>query len=213
MQPNADLSTRDTILHLLKTNDELTAKELTDRLDITSIAVRRHIDALERDGLIEPRTIRQPMGRPTAAYHLTERADELFPKKYNTVALDLLGELAKESGENKVERLFELRKETLYKKYAGMMEDKDFPDKVSALADIQNENGYMVELQQNSENEYVLIEHNCPISQLAHQYNHACRCELRLFESLLDADISCPECLTKGGKKCVYRIRRRDPQS
>lgn len=213
MQPNAELSTRDTILHLLKTNDELTAKELTDRLDITSIAVRRHIDGLERDGLIGSRIIRQPMGRPTAAYHLTDRADALFPNKYHAVALDLLDELVQESGEAMVERLFERRKETLYKKYAGLMGDKDFQDKVSALADIQNENGYMAELQKNSDDEYVLIEHNCPIAQIANQYTHACQCELRLFEALLDADITRPECLAKGGKKCVYRIRPRNLQS
>ncbi|MFF2089392.1 helix-turn-helix transcriptional regulator [Paenibacillus sp. NPDC058174] len=210
MQSNADLSTRDTILHLLKTNDELTAKELTERLDITSIAVRRHIDALERDGLIESRLVRLPMGRPTAAYHLTESAEALFPNRYSTVALDLLDELAKESGESMVERLFELRKETLYKKYSGRMSDKDFQDKLATLTAIQNENGYMAELQKNSDDEYVLTEHNCPISQLANQYQHACQCELRLFEALLDADISRPECLTKGGKKCVYRIRRRE---
>ncbi|KKO55430.1 transcriptional regulator [Paenibacillus sp. DMB20] len=213
LQPKADLSTRETILHLLKTNDELSAKELTDRLNITSMAVRRHIDTLERDGFIESRIIRQPMGRPTAAYHLTERANVLFPNKYHAVALDLLDELVKESGENMVERLFERRKETLYKKYTGLMEDKDFQDKISELANIQNENGYMVELKKTSDDEYVFIEHNCPISQIANQYKHACQCELRLFESLLDADITRPECLSKGDKKCVYRIRRRDLQS
>ncbi|RXZ78927.1 transcriptional regulator [Paenibacillaceae bacterium] len=207
------MSTRETILHLLKTNDELSAKELTERLSITSMAVRRHIDALERDGFIASRTIRQPMGRPTAAYHLTERASVLFPNKYHAVALDLLDELVQESGETMVERLFERRKETLYKKYSGIMEDKSFEDKVSLLANIQNDNGYMVQLEQKAEDEYVFIEHNCPIAQVANQYNHACQCELRLFESLLDADISRPECLAKGGKKCVYKIRRRNLKS
>lgn len=209
MQPKDDLSTRETILHLLKTNDELSAKELTERLHITSMAVRRHIDALERDGFIESRTIRQPMGRPTAVYYLTERANVLFPNKYHTVALDLLDELVQESGENMVEKLFERRKETLYKRYAPMMADKNFPDKLSVLATIQNDNGYMAELKKTSDDEYVLIEYNCPIFQVANQFNHACQCELRLFESLLNADISRPECLAKGGKKCVYHIRKR----
>lgn len=204
-----DRSTRDTILHLLKTNDELSAKQLTDRLNITTMAVRRHIDALERDGFIASRTIRQPMGRPTAAYYLTEKAAVLFPNKYHAVALDLLEELVQESGENMVDKLFERRKESLYKKYAAKMGDKTFQDKVAALAHIQNDNGYMVELTQTSDDEYEFVEHNCPIAQIANQYTHACQCELRLFESLLDADISRPECLAKGGKKCVYKIRRR----
>lgn len=213
MQPKDDLSTRETILHLLKTNDELSAKDLTERLNITSMAVRRHIDALERDGFIGSRTIRQPMGRPTAVYHLTERAHVLFPNKYHTVALDLLDELVQESGENMVERLFERRKETLFKKYAPLMADKNLPDKLSLLTDIQNDNGYMAELKKASDDEYVFIEYNCPIVQIANQYNHACQCELRLFESLLNADITRPECLAKGGKKCVYHIRKRSLQA
>lgn len=213
LQPKEELSTRETILHLLKTNDELSAKDLTEQLNITSMAVRRHIDSLERDGYIESRIVRRPMGRPTATYSLTERANALFPTKYHSITLDLLDELVQESGESVVERLFERRKETLYKKYTRLMEDKDFEEKISILANIQSDNGYMVELKKTSDDEYVFIEHNCPIAKIAHQYNHACQCELRLFESLLNADISRPECLAKGSKKCVYKIRKRNLQS
>jgi predicted ArsR family transcriptional regulator len=213
VQPKEDLSTRETILHLLKTNDELTAKELTDQLNITSMAVRRHIDALERDGFIEARTIRQPMGRPTATYHLTERSNVLFPSKYHAVALDLLGELVQESGEEMVERLFERRKEKLFKKYTAVMENKSFHEKISLLASLQNENGYMVEWDQTSEDEYTFVEYNCPIAQIANQYNHACRCELQLFESLLEAEVTRPACLAEGGRKCLYKIQRRVQES
>jgi predicted ArsR family transcriptional regulator len=203
------LSTRELIIQLLKTNGELSARDLTEHLGITGMAVRRHIDALERDGLIEPRTVRQPMGRPTAVYSLTAQAEHYFPKKYHAVALDLLGELASEAGEGMVERLFERRKETLFQKYANAMENKALSEKVAALATIQNENGYMAEWEQHSDDEYILKEHNCPISQIANKYNHACKCELGLFESLLGADVVRTECLAKGGKKCVYHIRKR----
>ncbi|WP_418888881.1 helix-turn-helix transcriptional regulator [Paenibacillus apiarius] len=208
-----EMSTRETILFLLKTNDELSAKQLTEQLNITSMAVRRHLDALERDGFIESRTVRQPMGRPSALFRLTERAGILFPHNYHALALDLLDELAQESGEMMVERLFERRQEKLYKKYAGAMAEKSLHERVSLLAGIQNENGYMVEWEKNSEDEFVFTEHNCPISHIATPYNHACTCELQLFESLLDADISRPECLSQGDRKCVYKIRQRNRQA
>ncbi|MBP1989922.1 helix-turn-helix transcriptional regulator [Paenibacillus eucommiae] len=212
MKKDSGLSTREQIVQMLKTNGELSTKDLTEQLGITGMAVRRHIDALERDGLIESRTLRQPMGRPTAIYSLTEEADRHFPKKYHAIALDLLGELAKEAGESQVNHLFDMRKETLYNKYSGSMDHKNLAEKVSTLADIQNENGYMVEWQQKNENEFILEEHNCPISKIANKYNHACQCELGLFENLLDADITRTECLAKGGKKCVYLIRKRNEQ-
>lgn len=209
MQENTGTPTRRQVMQLLKTNGELSAKELTDHLGITGMAVRRHLDTLERDGLIEFRTVRQAMGRPAALYRLTELADSHFPKKYHTVALDLLGELENEAGEAMVNHLFDRRKDSLFHKYADVMQDKDFPEKVAALAHIQNENGYMVEMEQQSTDQFILKEYNCPISHIANQYQHACKCELGLFESLLSADVTRTECLAKGDNKCVYVIKKR----
>jgi len=202
------LSTREHIIHMLKTNGELSAKTLSDNLGITGMAVRRHIDALERDGLITSRTLRQAMGRPTSLYRLTEQADKFFPKNYHALALDLLGELEREAGEDMVDLLFERRQAGLYKKYAEAMKDKDLAAKVSELVRIQNDNGYMVQFEEESPGQYVMQEYNCPISEVANQYGQACQCELNLFRSLLGADVTRTECLAKGGQKCVYRIRK-----
>lgn len=99
MMDNAPLSTREKIMQMLKTDGELSAKAMSERLGITLMAVRRHLNTLERDHLIESGTVRQPMGRPMSVYHLTPGADDYFPKKYHAVALELLAELAQDSGE------------------------------------------------------------------------------------------------------------------
>jgi len=202
-----DLSTRNRIMQMLKTSGELTNKELTDQLGITGMAVRRHISILVRDNLIESTTVRLPMGRPAAVYRLTDQADDYFPKKYHSVALDLLAELEGEAGETMVNHLFDLRKVTLMQRYGDKMKNKNLEHKLAALSEIQNENGYMAAWEKNGDNEYIFTEYNCPISQVANKYNHACSCELSLFESLLDAEVSRSDCLAKGDKKCVYHIR------
>ncbi|MFD1955065.1 helix-turn-helix transcriptional regulator [Paenibacillus thailandensis] len=208
MNEPAELSTREKIMHMLKTQGGLSAKEITEQLGITSMAVRRHIGTLEKDHLIQSRTVRQPMGRPTAVYSLSPQADAFFPKNYGTIALDLLGELAEESGGAMVDRLFERRMKTLQSKYEKKLARKPFDEQVALLADIQNDNGYMVELV-NDGGEHVLTEYNCPIAQVANRYPHACTCEQKLFETLLDADVQRTECLTEGGSKCVYRIKQK----
>lgn len=207
MNEPEDLSTREKIMHMLKTQGGLSAKDITEQLGITSMAVRRHIGTLEKDHLIQSKTVRQPMGRPTAVYSLSPQADVFFPKNYGTIALDLLGELVQESGSAVVDRLFERRMETMKRKYGPLLAGKPFDEQVAALADIQNDNGYMVELSEHA-GEYVLTEYNCPISQVANHYNHACACEKQLFESLLNTDVKRTECLTKGGNKCVYHIQK-----
>ncbi|WP_435924978.1 helix-turn-helix transcriptional regulator [Paenibacillus sp. DYY-L-2] len=208
MSQTKDLSTRDRILQMMKTSGPLSTKEITDRLGITEMAVRRHLGTMERDGLIESKMVRKTSGRPTAVYGLTELAEGMFPKKYHTLTLDLLGELENEFGKESVNLLFDRRKHKLTRLYESEMAGKDLPEKVQKLAEIQNENGYMTECGQNEQGDYVLMEHNCPISQIANRYNHACECELKLFESLLDTKVERTECLAQDGQRCVYVIKR-----
>ncbi|KIL34218.1 transcriptional regulator [Cohnella kolymensis] len=207
MKSDLDLSTREKIVQMLKTTGPLTAKEITEPLGITGMAVRRHIIKLEQDLLIESTTLRKPMGRPVAVYRLTKQAQDLFPTRYGSVALDLLGELELESGSVVVNGLFDRRKDSLVRRYQGRMQGKDLEAKVAVLTEIQNENGYMAAFEKVDDEEYVLTENNCPILQIADKYNHACSCELKLFETLLGADVKRTDCLAEGGGKCIYRIK------
>lgn len=210
MNQEHDVSTRKVILTMLKTNGALAVSEMAKQLGITEMAVRRHLNTMERDGLIEAKLVRQAMGRPTNLYSLTENADDLFPKKYHHLTLDLLSELVEEAGEGKVDLLFERRKDRLISRYEGQVSGKTLPERVKTLAEIQNSNGYMVDWTESEDGQFVINEHNCPISQVANQYNHACQCELKMFETLLDADVERVECLVKGGNKCSYVIQKKD---
>jgi predicted ArsR family transcriptional regulator len=204
-----EVSTRRVILTMLKTQGNLAVSEMAKQLQITEMAVRRHLNTLERDGLIESKLVRQAMGRPTNLYFLTENADELFPKNYHNLTLDLLGELAAEAGDIQVQLLFERRKDKMISRFEEQMQGKPLAERVKALADIQNANGYMASWATSEDGNYIINEHNCPISQVANQYNHACQCELMMFETLLDADVQRTECLVKGGLKCSYTIQQK----
>jgi predicted ArsR family transcriptional regulator len=203
-----EMSTRKVILTMLKTEGNLSVSEMAKQLQITEMAVRRHLNTLERDGLIDSKLVRQAMGRPTNLYFLTESANELFPKNYHTLTLDLLGELAAEAGEAQVHLLFERRKDKMVSRFEEQLQGKPLGERVKALADIQNANGYMANWSAVEDGSFIINEHNCPISQVANQYNHACQCELLMFETLLGANVQRTECLVKGGFKCSYTIQQ-----
>lgn len=214
----ANTSTRNHILYMLKTQGPLSVAELTRQTDITNMAVRRHLNTLEKDGLIESETVRQSMGRPTAVYRLSEAAEDLFPKKYHVLMSDLLNELVEEAGEEMVDLLFSRRKQTLQLKYEANIQGRSLEEKVAVLAGIQNDNGYMAKWRKNESTsaqteEYELIEHNCPIAHVANQYQQACQCELELFRSLLDADVARTTCIAKGDQMCTYLIRALNDRS
>lgn len=65
-----------------------------------------------------------------------------------------------------IEHLFEQRKERLQIKYQPSIKGP-FSERVQALAQIQHENGYMVEWEQQDEDTYKLVEYNCPIAKIA----------------------------------------------
>jgi predicted ArsR family transcriptional regulator len=203
-------STRRQVLQLLKTMGSCNVSELSRALGITEMAVRRHIGTLERDGLVRSSLVRQAMGRPLYRYSLTERADDLFPKNYPQLALDLLAELEEQTGGSEwIGRMFEGRRDKLKARYMKRMEGKALGERVAELADIQNSGGYMADWEPSEEaDRYVLHEYNCPIAQVAQRYRQACQCERRLFADLLDADVERTECLADGGARCTYVIRR-----
>lgn len=201
-----ETSTRKVILSMLKTQGSLSVHDISKQLGITEMAVRRHIHSLEKDDLLETKLVRQAIGRPTTMYTLAPQADELFPKKYLQLTLDLLDELLEDEGHEKIERLFEGRQDKLESRYQSRMQEKNLEERVAELAQIQNENGYMVDWSQLREDAYIFSEHNCPISQVANTFGQACQCELALFRNLLDANVERTECLAKGASKCVYII-------
>jgi predicted ArsR family transcriptional regulator len=207
LSKDQDSSTRKVLLTMMKTKGPLSVSEMAKRLGVTEMAVRRHLNTMERDGLIEAAISRQAMGRPSHLYSLTVLADDLFPKNYHLLTLDLLDELLAHAGEEQVNRLFEGRKEKMLDKYADQMKGQTLEERVSELTEIQNAGGYMANWEKKENGEYVLNEFNCPIAQVANRYEEACKCELNLFRTLLQADVERTDCMTKGACRCSYRIK------
>ncbi|EAU0476121.1 winged helix-turn-helix transcriptional regulator [Paenibacillus sp. UMB7766-LJ446] len=200
-------TTRERILFMLKQQGTMTAREMTAELGLTGMAIRRHLTALEQDGWIEVREARATAGRPSSVYHLTVRGDNFFPKSYSSLTLELLEELSDSAGSGVVDALFESRRDKLLRSGLPQMKGQDLAGRVEELARIQNANGYMADASTEEDGTYVLTELNCPIVQVASVYKQACRCELELFRSLLQADVERTECYADGGKKCTYQIR------
>ncbi|MFS1512128.1 metalloregulator ArsR/SmtB family transcription factor [Chengkuizengella sp. SCS-71B] len=207
---NQEASTRKMILNMLKLKSSLSVSEMAKQLNITEMAVRRHLNTLDRDELVTSDLIRKSMGRPTHVYSLTKKADDLFPKNYHKFTLDILDELVSEFGNDAVEKLFEGRENKLFLKYDNRMHGKDLKKKVEELVGIQKETGYMAEYDVDDEGNYILMEYNCPIAQVADQYQQACDCELSLFKKLLETDVERTECIATGGNKCTYVVQNNE---
>ncbi|GAE27637.1 transcriptional regulator [Halalkalibacter wakoensis JCM 9140] len=205
---NESSSTRQVILMLLKRNQELTVSALATELDVTEMAIRRHLRELEKDQLIDSRLVKQAMGRPIHKYYLTDKGSETFPRNYSDLSIGILKDVEQISGSVMVDQLFQQRKDRLYEKYESEMTGS-FAERVKTLARIQSEGGYMVEYKELSDGEYEFVEYNCPIAQVAKEYPVACTCEKQLFKKLLKTDsVERTSCIAKEHtSRCVYKVR------
>jgi predicted ArsR family transcriptional regulator len=202
-------TTRKQIINMLRKLGGLNANDIAKELGITDIAVRRHLNALEGEQMIRAETVRQSMGRPTYVYSLTEQAEDLFPKNYSDITVDFLRDMHELQGPEIIDTLFDRREERLERKYKERVnENEPLESKVKELVQIQEERGYMAELQEDDRGErYLITEHNCPIHSIAHAYTQACDSELSLFRKVLGAEVVQLECKAKGGRRCVYSVK------
>lgn len=206
---NKTSSTREEILKMLKKQKRLTVTEMSKQLNITEMAVRRHLSTLERDQLVTTTLVRQAMGRPINIYELSSEGEELFPRSYRKLALEFIKDIEDVSGVEGVNQLFERRTERIKTNLTQKLKNKEtLEEKVKELAQTQDQNGYMVEWEKRDDGTYVLKKFNCPISQVARNYNHACNCELLLYKEILGTDgIERVDCMGEGGESCDYRIK------
>jgi predicted ArsR family transcriptional regulator len=201
-------TTRREILSLIKRNGPMTVQELSRSLEITPMGVRQHLAILERDGCVQSNGVRRGQGRPSRMYSITPEGDKMFPRTYEQFATALLDDMKALEGETKVEALFEHRRKRQLEHYRTRMAGKEFGEKVAALAQIRNEEGYLAEHAQEDKDSFVLVEHNCPIRAVAESHPQACACEMALFADALGADVARTQHILAGAPHCRYEITR-----
>ncbi len=202
-------TTKDKILTLLKKKTKLTVQQLSLELEITEMAVRKHLNMLDRDGLLKVVEKKQPIGRPVQYFSLSPEADKLFPKNYDNLTVDFLNDLEAMQGNEIIDRLFENRGKRLASKYDRFINKATSNnEKVEILKNIQADKGYMADVTQLNTTTFELIEHHCPIFEVAKQYKQACHCETKMFQEVLGTEkVQRVQCKADGASHCHFIIQ------
>ncbi|GEN84458.1 DeoR family transcriptional regulator [Sporosarcina luteola] len=208
------LTTKEKLLDILKKEHEMTVNQMAKALGITEMAVRKHLNVLERDSFIRVAEVRQPVGRPIQVFSLTTQADELFPKQYDNLAVDFLNDLFEIQGNEIITHLFEKRAKRLAANYSSYMKPTlTNEEMVEKLKDIQIEKGYMADVVKLSDHQFELIEHNCPIFEVSKKYKQACHCETNMFKEVLHTnDVQRTKCKSDGDNHCHFLIKFEDDE-
>ncbi|HXW33467.1 MAG TPA: HTH domain-containing protein [Acidimicrobiales bacterium] len=204
---------RRAVLDFVKHQGEVSADELAVAVGVTVAAVRRHLGALETEGLVSHRDERPGPGRPRRHYFLTPAAEGLWPKRYGQLTNQLLA-VAEDTHPGLVDQMFDERGNQRVEHALGRLEGKSFDDRVRELSLILDEDGYLAGCEKVGPGHWRIVEHNCAILDVALRYGAACRSELSfLRRSLPDAEIERVQHMIAGAHSCSYEVRRRSKRS
>ncbi len=199
-------STRKNIILLLKKNGGMSIEELSKVIEITPMGIRQHLLALEKKGTVTYVSRRRGIGRPGFIYMLTDAANDLFPKAYDALALDVMRDIRKYEGDEKVDKIFDWRRERLFRTRKDALAGKaGIEDRLNALKEMLEADGHLVDVSGNS-GAYHLKQYHCPISKVAKEFTSACKYELQMYRDLIDKGITREQSIAEGAQSCVYLI-------
>lgn len=194
-------STRSRLLDLLRRRRR-TIPELAAEVGISGNAVRTHLSALERDGMVEGAGVRRDTGgKPARVYDITGDTEELFPKAYGPVLSGLLEEIEERQGR---EALLELLRGVGARVAAGVPAEGDVGARVETAAAVLRSLGADLDVEREDEG-WLLRGYGCPLSAVVAEHHEACA----LVEELVATVVGRPvrECCARGERsRCAFRI-------
>ena len=196
-------TTRDTILHALKSSNQATVEELADTANVSPVTVRHHLNALQAEGLIEVDSIRRKVGRPYYVYSLSENGHELFPHKYVRLTNRLLDELKATLPPEQINDLFAKIVEGMLEDHMGEFESLAFEERLSYLASVLSEEGFLVKWRKEN-GHYTLTEYGCPYYSVGQEHTEICGMDRTLMVTILQTSVEQQSCMLAGDECCQF---------
>ena len=190
----------------LKGGAGLTARALIERLGLSPNAVRHHLKELEAAGLVTYDRQAGAVGAPSHRYHLTPAGEALFPRRYEETVGRLLDYVVEHEGRAAAVSVLETKYRELAKSLRAELTDATAEERLRAVTRALEAEGYMPEVRQNGSGLPMLVEHNCPMQQVAERFPELCEAEARFLAEVLEADVRRGAHIPSGCGSCEYVV-------
>lgn len=212
---DGDAPTRDRVARTILENGPSTAADLAGRLDLTPAAVRRHLDHLVAEGVVESREKKvygtRGRGRPAKVFALTEAGRDSFDQQYDDLAVQALRFLAETQGEDAVVEFARRRVAFVERDYAAAMALDPDLSPAEALAKVFTQNGYAASVRDLAPVNGVsvgeqLCQQHCPVSHVAHEFPQLCEAETEAIGTVLGTHVQRLATIAHGDGVCTTCI-------
>jgi predicted ArsR family transcriptional regulator len=218
-------ATRNRVARSILSEGPRTAAELAASLGLTPAGIRRHLDALLAEGLVEAREQRiyghRGRGRPAKVFALTDAGRAVFHHDYDELAVDALRFIAETAGDQAVADFARRRFAGLASRYQGALATAGPRERSRLLAEALTADGYAASTrEQEAVPGEQLCQHHCPVQHVAEQFPQLCEAETQVFAELLGTHVQRLATIAHGDGVCttfippsaVTRRRTQDPE-
>ena len=196
--------TRERILEVVVEQREVRVEDLAEALGITPAAVRRHLDNLRADGLVDAKAVKQPTGRPFYAYFATEKATRAVPPAY----ADLLERTLLGLGEREdvIATVMASVAESLASKHRHEVSGPSAEDLAAQVTASLRVEG-ILEAWRTEEDGIHLVNGRCPYHKAAEISKLPCESDRKAIELLLGQEVEQLNRIVDGASCCEYLLR------
>jgi DeoR family suf operon transcriptional repressor len=207
-------STREQILRHVRGHAESTVAQLVSVLELSPQAVRRHLDGLRADGLIDVRQERHGVGRPQMVFFVTERGEETAGRTYLQLVSRLFRHLGKldtaqiggASGPQVMEQVFAGIAQEVAEDHRSEVHGTTLGQRVAETSRALETEG-IVDGWHKREDGFQIVNGECPYLRLAEMSEAACHSDRISIELLLGTQVDQTSRIVDGSPICEYIVR------
>lgn len=198
---------QDLLTLLLETKAGLTVDELAKGLAITRNAVRQHLAALEKAGVVVASETRPSGGRPQQLYVLSDKGFELFPRQYALLAKLLVEAAVQEGGSaGLAQRMKNMGLAAGKQLLAEQPLMKAPAERAHKLITLMKQLGYGAKEVPSAGKTTTIEADNCVFHSLARQHPEICQFDLALMSSFAGRPVDHQTCMARGDNVCRFKL-------
>ncbi len=207
----SDGRTRDRVAQLLLERGTATAAEIGAELGLSPAAIRKHLDAMLAEQMVESREVRlngpRGRGRPAKTFVLTAAARESFPHHYDGIATAALRWIAQHGGPQAVSAFAASQVQALEERLraALLSADLDPMARAEALAEALTAEGYAANATTIASGGQ-LCQHHCPVAHVAAEFPQLCDAETEVISRLIGTHVQRLATIAHGDGVCTTHI-------
>jgi len=205
---SSEASTRQRVLGAIMAQDATTATELAGLLGLTSAAVRRHLEALEDEGLIGARQRHNrdiARGRPAKVFAISDKGRDQFHQAYGELAAQAIAQLIATAGPDGLGSLAKVHFGPIQDVFEASRVGDARQSRVDALVSALDAAGYAADAHPLGNGDQ-LCQHHCPVAEVARIYPELCELETQMLASLLESHVQRLATIAHGDGVCTTHI-------